>query len=54
MLLKLLRDNKSALSIRDMSRRTAIKTEDVLSTLQHLNMIKYWKGQVRIVAALPT
>ena len=32
-------------SIRSISERTGIKTEDIISTLQHLNMIKYWKGQ---------
>lgn len=34
-----------ALSAR--SRLTGIKTEDIISTLQALNLIKYWKGQVR-------
>jgi len=24
---------------------SAIKTEDIISTLQSLNLIKYWKGQ---------
>lgn len=24
---------------------TSIKTEDIVSTLQSLNLIKYWKGQ---------
>lgn len=24
---------------------TGIKTEDIISTLQHLEMIKFWKGQ---------
>ncbi len=32
-------------SMQDMSRLTGIKTEDILSTLHSLNMIKYWKGQ---------
>lgn len=50
-LLKMLRDHKGALSIKDMSHMTAIKTEDVISTLQHLNLIKYWKGQVRRVVS---
>lgn len=44
-LMTLLRDCKSALSLRDMSRITAIKMEDIISTLQALNLIKYWKGQ---------
>ena len=25
--------------------RTAIKTEDIIATLQSLNLIKFWKGQ---------
>ena len=31
------------------SRMTAIKIEDVISTLQSLNLIKYWKGQHVVV-----
>jgi histone acetyltransferase MYST1 len=31
---------------------TAIKTEDVISTLQQLNLIKYWKGQ-HIISVTP-
>ena len=34
---------------RAFSRKTAIKTEDVVSTLQHLELIKYWKGQVGVL-----
>ena len=34
-----------ALSIRDLAHRTAICTEDVVATLQSLNLIRYWKGQ---------
>lgn len=45
MLLTTLRDHRGALSLRDISRMTAIKMEDIISTLQALNMIKYWKGQ---------
>ena len=33
------------LSIADLSTRTGIKNEDILSTLQALDMIKVWKGQ---------
>ena len=33
------------LTIKKMSDITAIKVEDILSTLQTLNMILYWKGQ---------
>jgi histone acetyltransferase MYST1 len=31
---------------------TAIKTEDIISTLQALNLIKYWKGQ-HIISVTP-
>jgi len=33
------------LRIRNISQITAIKTEDIISTLQSLNMVKFWKGQ---------
>eukprot|EP01034_Spumella_vulgaris_P021400 gene21400-27430_t len=32
-------------TMQDLSRMTGFKTEDILSTLHSLNMIKYWKGQ---------
>ncbi|CAN0383003.1 unnamed protein product, partial [Ectocarpus sp. 13 AM-2016] len=44
-LMNLLRDYKGELSIRLISNMTAIKTEDIISTLQSLNLIRYWKGQ---------
>jgi histone acetyltransferase MYST1 len=46
-LLHLLADHDPTqdLTIRDMSQRTGIKTEDIISTLQYLDMIKCWKGQ---------
>jgi histone acetyltransferase MYST1 len=31
---------------------TAIKTEDIISTLQALGLIKYWKGQ-HIISVTP-
>jgi len=31
--------------IKDISNMTGIKTEDIISTLQSLNMIRFWKGQ---------
>lgn len=31
--------------IKDISLLTGIKTEDIISTLQSLNMIRFWKGQ---------
>jgi histone acetyltransferase MYST1 len=33
------------ISIQDISTRTGIRTEDIISTLQSLDMIKVWKGQ---------
>lgn len=39
------RDNLANISIQEISRMTGFKTEDILSTLHALNMIKYWKGQ---------
>ena len=33
------------LQIKDISLMTGIKTEDIISTLQSLNMIRFWKGQ---------
>jgi len=44
-LLSLLRERRGNVSVKDMSRITAIKMEDIISTLQSLNLIKYWKGQ---------
>ena len=40
-----LSSHRGNLSIKDISIRTAIKTDDIISTLQSLNLIKYWKGQ---------
>lgn len=39
------RDILPNISIQEISRMTGFKTEDILSTLHALNMIKYWKGQ---------
>ena len=38
-------DMKHDISIKDISSSTGIKTEDIISTLQSLDMIKVWKGQ---------
>ena len=47
MLLHLLADHDTSqdLSIKEISERTGIKAEDIISTLQSLDMIKVWKGQ---------
>jgi histone acetyltransferase MYST1 len=53
-ILEVLRHNHSSnLSIKDISDMTAIKTEDIINTLQQLNLIKYWKGQ-HIISVTPT
>jgi histone acetyltransferase MYST1 len=46
-LLHLLADHNPSndISIKDISMQTGIKTEDIISTLQSLDMIKCWKGQ---------
>lgn len=44
-LLEILRAHKGNLSIKDLSDMTAIKPDDIISTLQSLSLIKYWKGQ---------
>lgn len=48
-LMNALKDNRASLSLRELSRMTAIKIEDVISTLQSLNLIRYWKGQHVVV-----
>uniref|UniRef100_A0A3P8SAZ1 Histone acetyltransferase n=1 Tax=Amphiprion percula TaxID=161767 RepID=A0A3P8SAZ1_AMPPE len=44
-LLEILRDFRGTLSIKDLSQMTSITQSDIISTLQSLNMVKYWKGQ---------
>jgi histone acetyltransferase MYST1 len=39
------RDSVREISIEKISRATGIRSEDILSTLHSLNMIRYWKGQ---------
>mmetsp|Transcript_24174 Transcript_24174/g.41304 ORF Transcript_24174/g.41304 Transcript_24174/m.41304 type:complete len:425 (+) Transcript_24174:27-1301(+) len=51
-LLEILRKHQGNLSIKDISTMTAIKTEDIITTLQSLNLIKYWKGQ-HIISVTP-
>jgi histone acetyltransferase MYST1 len=45
-LLHILRDFRGTLSIKDLSQMSAIKPEDIIGTLQSLNLIKYWKGEI--------
>ena len=44
-LLEIIRDFKGTLTIRDLSHMTSITQNDIITTLQSLNMVKYWKGQ---------
>ncbi|CAG9761810.1 unnamed protein product [Ceutorhynchus assimilis] len=44
-LLEILRDFRGTLSIKDLSQMTSITQTDIISTLQSMNMVKYWKGQ---------
>ncbi len=45
-ILKVLKDHaEEPLSVRQISQLTSIKSDDVLATLQSLQMIKVWKGQ---------
>jgi histone acetyltransferase MYST1 len=44
-LLGILRDIRGTLTIRDLSQMTSITQNDIIGTLQSLNMVKYWKGQ---------
>ncbi|KAK9867820.1 hypothetical protein WJX84_004712 [Apatococcus fuscideae] len=50
-LLKVLRDHEGSISIKGLSDMTAIKTDDIISTLQHLQLIQYQKGQHVIYGA---
>ncbi|CAD7695860.1 unnamed protein product [Ostreobium quekettii] len=50
-LLNVIRELDSSISIKELSDITAIKTDDIISTLQWLNMIQYKKGQHVICAA---
>ena len=44
-LLEALRSHKGNMSIKDIAQRTAIQTEDIIATLQSLNLVRFWKGQ---------
>ena len=44
-LLEILRDFRGTLSIKDLSAMTSITQQDIVQTLQSLNLVKYWKGQ---------
>ena len=42
-------DDRQQISIQELSEVTSIKKEDIVSTMQHLNIITYYKGQYIIV-----
>lgn len=44
-LLEIMKEFKSAITVRDLSQMTSIAQQDIITTLQTLNMVKYWKGQ---------
>ena len=48
---QVLKEQEGSISIKELSAATMIKTEDIISTLQHLNLIQYQKGQHVICAA---
>lgn len=41
-------DANAAVSVDQLGKRLGIKNEDIFSTLHHLNMLRYWKGQAVI------
>ena len=52
-LLNLLKHREGTISIKEMAEETFIKSDDIISTLQHLNMIRYQKGQ-HVISASPS
>ena len=48
---QVLREREGLISIRELGELTAIKTDDIISTLQFLNLIQYQKGQHVLCAA---
>eukprot|EP00095_Tigriopus_kingsejongensis_P007638 snap_masked-scaffold1040_size68023-processed-gene-0.7 protein:Tk07638 transcript:snap_masked-scaffold1040_size68023-processed-gene-0.7-mRNA-1 annotation:"probable histone acetyltransferase myst1" len=44
-LLEILRDFRGTVGIKDLSAMTSIIQNDIINTLQSLNLVKYWKGQ---------
>ena len=48
---QVLKVHQGTISIKELSEMTAIKVDDVVSTLQHLNLIQYQKGQHVICGA---
>ncbi|XP_038211997.1 histone acetyltransferase KAT8 [Zerene cesonia] len=51
-ILEVLSVTRGILSIKDLSQMTGIAPTDIISTLQSMNMVKYWKGQ-HVVCVTP-
>jgi histone acetyltransferase HTATIP len=43
--LKILRKRKDPISVNDLAEMTSIKQDDIISTLYHLNIVRYYKAQ---------
>ena len=50
--LEMLHAFRGNISIKDISARTSIRPEDIISTLQSLSLLKWWKGQ-HIISVTP-
>lgn len=50
--LRALEQQRGNLSVKEISELTAIRTEDIVKTLESLNLIKYWKGD-HIISVTP-
>lgn len=51
-LLNVIKDTEGTISIRELSEMTCIKTDDIISTLQKLQLIQYQRGQ-HVISAAP-
>jgi histone acetyltransferase MYST2 len=38
-------NSQTEISIKDLSNKTGIQMDDIVSTLQYMGLIKYWKGK---------
>ena len=45
MIMKILKETKCTCSIKDISAKTSMKVDDIISTLDVLGLLKVWKGQ---------
>ena len=49
--LQILRKRKEPISVNEIAEQTSIRPDDIISTLYHLNVVKYYRGQNCIVLA---